>query len=100
MAKRYPLQYEQLYNRIVRTTGLTKEEINIFILKITKEIINNLHHDGKAIVPFLGKFSLKRMPPRKRKIKDFGTGEYMIIQVPAEDKLKFEINKEFRKIFK
>jgi len=79
---------------------MSKDEIDIFVLKMTKLFTEDLHHTGEVLVPYLGKFYLKRMPPRKRSVVDFGSDQRYTIDIPAQDKLKFEVNKQFRKIFK
>jgi nucleoid DNA-binding protein len=96
----YPPTYENLYSKLSNSTGMSKDEVDIFILKMIKFLTDNLHRSGETIVPYLGKFKLRRMPPRKRSVKDFDTGKNYMIEVEAQDKLTFQINKEFRKIFK
>ena len=100
MPKLYPIAYEDIYKRLSANTSLSKVDIDIILLKLIKIITNDLNHNGACVVPYLGKFSLKRMPPRKRVIKDFTTGERTTVNIPAQDKLKFKINKAYSKIFK
>ena len=83
-----------------RTTGMSKDEVDLFILKMIQIFTKDLKHDGEVIVPYLGKFYLKRMPPRKRSVKDFGSDERFTVKIPAQDKLKFTINKAFSKLFR
>jgi len=79
---------------------MSKNEVDLFILKMIQVFKQYLNHDGEVIVPYLGKFYLKRMPPRKRSVKDFGSDERYIVKIPAQDKLKFKVNKAFSKLFK
>jgi len=76
------------------------EEIDMFILRLIKLLKSDLNHNGEVIVPYLGKFYLKRMPPRKRSILDFGSDERYTVEIPAMDKLKFKVNKNFSKLFR
>ena len=78
---------------------MSNEEIDMFILKMIKVIKNKVDHDGEAIVPYLGKLYLKRVPPRKRSVIDFPTKKRIVIDIPAVDKLKFKVNKNFSKLF-
>jgi len=96
----YTPLYEKLYSQLSSESGMSKDEIDIFILKLIKIITKDLNRTGKAILPYFGVFSLKRMPSRKRVVKDFETGETITINIPAEDKLKFKINKTYSKLFK
>ena len=100
MSKMYPPAYERLYSGLSRSTGMSKDEIDIVILKMVKLFTDDLNHKGKVTVPYLGKFYLKRMPPRERSVADFVSDERYTVQIPAQDKLKFEVNKQFRRIFK
>lgn len=100
MPRNYPPSYEELYTKLSSYTGMSKDEIDVFIIKMIKLISKDLNMKGKAILPYLGKFELKRMPPRKRSIKDFTTGERETVMIPAQDKLKFKINKNFSKLFR
>lgn len=100
MSKIYPPSYEKLYTRLSRTTGMSKDEVDLFVLKIVQILEADLHRSGEVILPYLGKFYLKRMPPRKRSVKDFGSDERFTVTIPAQDKLKFKVNKQFRKLFK
>ena len=100
MSKMYPPTYEELYSKLSRVTGMSKDEIDLFLLRMTKIFTDELNRSGETIVPYIGKFYLKRMPPRKRSVIDFGSDERFTIDIPAQDKLKFQVNKQFRKIFK
>ena len=100
MSKMYPPAYEEIYTRLSRTTGMSKDEVDIFILKIVQILKVTLHHKGEIILPYLGKFYLKRMPPRKRSMTDFGTKQRFVVNIPAQDKLRFTINKAFKKLFR
>lgn len=99
MSKIYSVTYEELYKRLSTATGMSKNEVDLFILKLIKIINSDLHRTGKAVLPYLGTFTLKRMPPRKRSVKDFETGERSIVKIPAQDKLKFKISKSYSKLF-
>jgi len=79
---------------------MSKDEIDLFILKLIQILTQELHKKGEVIVPYIGKLYLKRMPPRKRSVKDFGSDERFIVKIPAQDKLKFVVNKAFGKLFK
>ena len=92
--------YEKIYTKLSRQTGMSKDEVDIFILKIVNILKIDLHHDGEVILPYLGKFYLKRMPPRKRSVVDFETKQRFTVDIPAQDKLKFTINKAFKKLFR
>lgn len=100
MGVTYPVMYRELYQKISRLTGMSNEEIDMFILTMIKVLSSDLNRNGKVILPYMGQFHLKRMPPRKRCIKDFATGDTHTIQLPAMDKLKFTINKQFSKLFR
>ena len=92
--------YEKLYNRLSSMTGLSNEEVDLFILNLVKILTNELHRSGKTTLPYMGKFFLKRLPPRKREVKDFVTEERHIIEIPARDMLKFTVNKKFKELFR
>lgn len=100
MSKLYPPSYEKFYSQMARTTGMSKDEIDMFILKMIQIFKKELKHDGESIVPYLGKLYLKRMPPRKRSVVDFGSDERFTVKIPAQDKLKFTVNKAFAKLFR
>lgn len=100
MSKLYPPKHEILYNKLSATTGMSREEIDIFILKMIKIFINDLHRYGKVCVPYLGRFILERKGPRKRSVTNFATGIVSIIDVPARDKLTFKINPNYSKLFR
>ncbi|RLB67640.1 MAG: hypothetical protein DRH08_03165 [Deltaproteobacteria bacterium] len=100
MSKIYPPSYEKLYTRLSRTTGMSKDEVDLFILKIIQILESDLHRSGEVILPYLGKFYLKRMPPRKRSVIDFETKQRFTVDIPAQDKLKFTVNKAFKKLFR
>ena len=100
MSKIYSITYEKIYARLSTATGMSKNEIDLFLLKFIKIITSDLHRKGECVLPYLGKFTLKRMPPRRRIVKDFATGNRTTINVPAEDKLKFKINKSYSKLFR
>ena len=99
MARLYPLKYEPFYNRLSRLTGMSNNEIDMFVLKMIKIIVNDLHHKGKIYLPYLGKFTLKRMPPRKRAIGNLSINKKVTVNIPAQDKLRFKINRKFSKLF-
>ena len=100
MAKQYPLSYRSFYDKLSAATGMSNEEADQFLLKIINILANDLHRNGTVYLPYLGRFSLKRMSPMKRSVMDFGKNQRVTIDVPAEDKLKFNINKRFKKLFK
>lgn len=100
MAKKYPLTYEKTYMRLSALTGMSAEEVDVFLLKLTKIVTGELNRKGESLIPYLGKFYLKRVPARKRNIKDFVTDERITVKIPAQDKLKFKVNKEFSKLFR
>lgn len=100
MAKPHPAMYEPLYKRLSSMTGMSEEEVKIFILKFTKVLTSDLHRDGKVYVPYLGKFFLKRLPARTRSVRHFGLNIQHTITMPAGDVLKFKINREYAKMFK
>jgi len=100
MATIYPPSYEKFYASVSRRTGMPKEEIDMLILTMIKVIKADLDMKGEVCMPYLGKFYLKRLPPRKRSVKDFATDERFTIDIPARDKVKFKVNKEFSKLFR
>lgn len=100
MSKLYPPSYERFYSKMSRTTGMSKDEVDLFILKMVQIFKQDLNKEGEVVVPYLGKFYLKRMPPRKRSVLDFGSDERFTVKIPAQDKLKFTVNKAFAKLFK
>ena len=99
MAIPYPLSYKPFYDKLSRLTGMSNEEIDIFILRMTKVLVNDLNYEGRACLPYLGKFTLKRMSPRKRAFTHLVTKKKTIINVPAQDKLRFKVNRKFSKLF-
>lgn len=99
MVPSYPPRFRKLYNKLSRSTGMSNEEIDTFILKLIRLLAYDLHRTGTSYMPYLGRFTLKRMPPAKRSVMDFSRDKRMIIQVEAKDTLKFKISKKFRKIF-
>lgn len=100
MPKLYSIKYDKFYAKLSRITGLSNEEIDVIFLKIVSIIKNDLNRTGSIYVPYLGTFTLTRMPPRKREMLDFASKERFMVDVPAEDKLKFTINRDFRKLFR
>lgn len=100
MITMYPPSYEKLYSDLSRQTGMSKQEVDMFILSMIRVFKAELNMTGKTIMPYLGKFYLKRLPSRKRSVKDFVTDERYIIDVPARNKLKFKVNKKFKRLFK
>ncbi len=100
MAKMYPPSYEIFYSKLSQRTGMSNQEIDMFILTMIKVLKADLDMRGEVIMPYLGKFYLKRLPPRKRSVKDFATDERFTIDIPARDKLKFKVNKELKKLFR
>lgn len=100
MRKTHPAMYEPLYKRLSSMTGMSEEEVKIFILKYTKVLTNDLHRNGEVYVPYLGKFSLKRLPARTRSVRHFGRNVQYTMIMPAGDVLKFKINREYTKLFK
>lgn len=86
--------------RLSAYTGMSAEEIDIFMIKLVKVISTQLNRSGESMIPYLGKFYIKRVPPRKRNIVDFSTEKRFTVKIPASDKLKFKINREFSKLFR
>ena len=100
MPKRYSPIYEKTYMRMSAMTGMSTEEIDVFMIKLVKIITNELNRKGESLIPYLGKFYLKRVPARKRSILDFPTEKRLTVKIPASDKLKFKVNREFSKLFR
>jgi nucleoid DNA-binding protein len=98
--KQYSPTFEKTYMRLSALTGMSAEEIDVFIIKLVKVITGQLNRDGEALVPYLGKFYIKRVPARKRNITDFSTDKRFTIKIPASDKLKFRVNRDFSKLFR
>lgn len=100
MPKLYPLAYDKFYTKLSRITGMSNEELDVTFLKVLSVIKNDLNKSGEVNVPYLGKFTLKRMPPRTREMLDFGSNERFKVDVPARDKLSFRVNRAFSKLFR
>lgn len=99
MARLYPLSYEPFYNKLSHLTGMSNNEIDMFVLRMIKVITNDLHRKGNVYLPYLGRFSLKRMPPKKMAVGNLPINKKATIDVPARDKLRFKISKKFSKLF-
>lgn len=100
MPKLYPLKYEKFYNKLGRITHLNNEELDVLMLKMISVIKNDLKRSGEVYVPYMGKFTLKRMAPRKRSMLDFGNSQRYTVKIPAQDKLSFRVNRAFAKLFR
>ena len=95
----YPPKYKLFYDKLSKLAGMSNTEIDVFIIRLIKIIERELNKKGTVIVPYFGKFYLKRLPARKRSIVDFATGKRYMVNIPARDNLKFKVNKKFRKLF-
>jgi nucleoid DNA-binding protein len=98
--KKYSPTFEKAYMRLSAYTGMSAHEIDVFMIKFVKVITSQLNRDGEALVPYLGKFYIKRVPPRRRSIVDFSTEKRFTVKIPASDKLKFRVNRDFSKLFR
>lgn len=95
----YSPQYRKFYNKLSKATGLSNERIDQVFISMVEILTRDIDRDGEIVIPYLGKFYLKRMPPRKRSVSFVGD-ERLIVDVPAYDKLKFKVNAKFAKRFK
>jgi nucleoid DNA-binding protein len=98
--KQYSPTYEKTYMRLSAFTGMSAGEIDVFMIKLVKVITGQLNRDGESLIPYLGKFYIKRVPARKRNIVDFSTEKRFTVKIPASDKLKFKVNRDFSKLFR
>jgi hypothetical protein len=100
MSTLYSRFHEHLYKRLSLITGMSKHEIDIFMLKLVKILVQILNKKGKVNIPYLGRFYLVRIPARRIIVRDFKLKKMLWKQVPAGDQLRFKINEEFAKLFK
>lgn len=101
--QRYSAQYRKFYTDLSRLTGMSNDELDMLFIRIIKVITNDLNRSGEVLIPYLGKFKLKRMPPRKRVFLENPSdpsSNRISVSIPASDKLKFTVNRHFSKLFR
>lgn len=85
-----------LLNAMSDKLGVTKKEVEKFLLSLNETIKEGLHKNEKIILPGLGTVQLKHRKERKCKVP---TSE-QVSTVPAQDVPVFKVNKKFKEIFK
>ena len=93
-------KHEHVLGKLSIQAGISREEVALLILKLVNITKHDILRKGEATLPYFGKFYIKRLPPRKRKCFDFQNNKHYFIDMPAQDQLKFKINREFSKLFR
>lgn len=85
-------------NKILETlaikTGIKESDIENLFMNYMMLSSVSLRKEGEIELPFFGVFRLKRLPARRRQVKDFSTMKQVFINMPAEDKLSFRAFKD------
>ncbi|XXP77532.1 MAG: HU family DNA-binding protein [Lettuce witches'-broom phytoplasma] len=85
-----------LLNAMSDKLGVTKKEVESFLLSLNETVEEGLHKNEKVILPGLGTIQLKHRKARKCKVPK----SEQVISVPAQDVPVFKVNKNFKEIFK